>query len=143
MRVHGFTLLEILTVLFISGLMIALIGPRFGAQIETYRQRYALREIEDGLLQLPHRVRLSGRAVELPRDLGETDLGDGQPLLDLPAGWQLTVTPPLRISPLGICSEARVVVLPPVADGTGQPPSIVYDVEEFTCDLKPDKNHGG
>ncbi|MDR1647329.1 MAG: prepilin-type N-terminal cleavage/methylation domain-containing protein [Zoogloeaceae bacterium] len=142
LREYGFTLLEVMVVLFISGLMIALTGPRFSTYLDAYRQQYALREIENGLLQLPRRVRLSGQALELPRDLGDTDLEDGAPPLVLPEGWQLTATPPLKISALGVCSGSRIVVQTPVVAETGLPSSTAYDIEALTCDLSAGKDHG-
>jgi type II secretory pathway pseudopilin PulG len=134
---EGFTLLEILFVLFISGLMIALVGPRIGGRIEAYEQNYQFQAIEDGLRQLPRRVRLMGKPLELPRDMALSDLGDGSPALTLPEGWRLTVAPPLRSSPLGACSGARISVTPV---DTGEPRD--YDVAELSCELDRSQDSG-
>lgn len=130
-RSKGFTLLEILFVMFISGLLIALVGPRFGGRMEAYEQNYQFQGIEDALRQLPRRARLMGKPLELPRDLAFSDLGDGRPALTLPEGWQMIVTPPLQISPLGACSGARIRVQP--ADAESSPRN--YAVAEPGCDL--------
>ena len=65
----GFTLLEMLVVLFIVGLMAGMVGPRFGAQIERLDRESRARQIEDQLQQLPRRVRLAGRSLILPKDI--------------------------------------------------------------------------
>jgi prepilin-type N-terminal cleavage/methylation domain-containing protein len=130
-RSEGFTLLEILFVLFIGGLLVALVGPRFGGRMEAYEQDYRFRAIEDDLRQLPRRARLMGKPLELPRDLALSDLGDGRPALALPEGWQLTAAPALQISPFGACSGARVSVRP--ADVESSPRH--YEIASPGCDL--------
>jgi len=130
-RIQGFTLLEVMLVLFISGLMIGLVGPRFSGYLETYERRYQFQEIEDGIRQLPRRARLSSKAVVLPRDLALTDLGDGLPPLKLPEGWRLESTPALLISPLGACSGARIAVFPDTGDEVAR----YYEIAELTCEL--------
>lgn len=129
----GFTLLEILFVLFVSGLMIAIVGPRFGARITDYERDYQRREIENSFRLLPRRARLLGRALELPRDLQISDLGDGQPVLSLATGWQIKIFPPLRISSLGACSEATLEIT--LEDSLRLKK---YKVMELTCELVED-----
>jgi len=126
----GFTLLEILFVLLITGLMIAMVGPRFGGRIDDYKRSYQFQSLEDDLRYLPRRVRLVAMAVELPADLEKGNLEDGHPIVELPAGWTMEATPPLRISPLGACSAARIRFIP---DDGGE--ARTYDVGELTCEL--------
>jgi len=136
-RIQGFTLLELLLVLFIIGLLVALVGPRFGGYFEVYERHYQYREIEDGFRQLPRRARLASKSLVLPRDLSLTDLGDGMPPLALPEGWRLEITPPLLISPLGACSGARIDIFPASGEGTGvQEADRSYEVAELNCELK-------
>jgi len=110
--------------------MIAIVGPRFGARIDAYERAYQHREIEDSLRQLPRRARLLGRSLELPRDIKLTDLGDGKPALSIPAGWQIKISPSMRISPLGACAEAAIEIVPENSQGLRK-----YKVMELTCEL--------
>ena len=75
----GFTLLEVLFVVFIVGLLTSLLAPRIGASLSSFEAVSQRRLIEDQLLQLPRRVRYIGRGLELPRDQEKKDIGDGAP----------------------------------------------------------------
>ena len=127
----GFTLLEILFVIFIVGLMTALVAPRLGVNLDHFEALSQRKWLEDQITQLPRRVRYAGRALELPKDLGRTDLGDGAPVLELPAGWQLVVAPPLRISPSGACSASVLELRAEKDPGVNQR----YQITELDCDL--------
>jgi prepilin-type N-terminal cleavage/methylation domain-containing protein len=145
LRAGGFTLLELLAVLFISGLLIALVGPRIGSRLTAYETHYHFQEIEDGLRQLPRRARLAGKHLVLPRDLSLTDLGDGLPPLALPEGWLLEATPPLAISSLGACSGARIRIQSATHHATTDeaPESRFYEIENLSCNLMPDERQHG
>lgn len=107
-KTGGFTLLEMLFVLFVVGLLVSLTVPRFSA---GYQQRELLAQradIEDQLRELPRRVRLSVHPLQLPLDLKLPDLGDGSAPLRLPSGWEITFDPALQISLLGACSSSSV-----------------------------------
>lgn len=128
----GFTLLEILFVVFIVGLLTSLLAPRIGASLDSFEGVSQRRLIEDQLRQLPRRVRYAGRGLELPRDLKKKDIGDGAPALRLPDGWIIDVQPPLIISPVGACS-ATVINLTRV-DNPGV--SARYGVGEIDCEIE-------
>lgn len=109
-RTAGFTLLEMLFVLFVVGLLVSLTVPRFAA---GYQQRELLAQrsdIEDQLRELPRRVRLNAHPLQLPADLKLKDLGDGRAPLQLPAGWSVSFAPALEISLLGACSPAKITI---------------------------------
>ncbi len=107
-KIGGFTLLEMLFVLFVVGLLVSLTVPRFAT---GYQQREFLAQradLEDQLRELPRRVRLSAHPLQLPSDLKLPDLGDGSAPLRLPPGWEIAFDPALQISLLGACSSSRV-----------------------------------
>lgn len=128
----GFTLLEILFVMFIVGLMTALVAPRLGVNLDRFEAMSQRKWLEDQITQLPRRTRYVGKALELPRDLARPDLGDGAPPLSLPDGWQLTAVPPLRISPSGACSAATLELRSAKDPGA----SMRYQITELDCELR-------
>lgn len=127
----GFTLLEMLVVLFIVGLMAGMVGPRFGAQIERLDRESRARQIEDQLQQLPRRVRLAGRSLILPKDI-RADLGDGLPVVSLPEGWTVHFDPPWLVAANGACSATQIVLSPPDADEKARHR---YKVAELNCEI--------
>ena len=127
----GFTLLEMLFVMFIVGLLTSLMAPRLGANIDHFEALSQRKALEDQLRQLPRRTRYASKKIELPKDLAVKDVGDGGPALLSAPGWTLKATPPLLISSNGSCS-ASVLELISTKD-----PSVTtrYSVSEFTCEL--------
>lgn len=130
--VAGFTLLEILFVLFIVGLLTSLLAPRIGTSLDSFEAASQRRLVEDQFRQLPRRVRYVGRGLELPRDLKKQDIGDGAPALHLPEGWVVDIQPPLIISPVGACSAAVIGLTR--ADSPGD--SVRYSVGEISCEIE-------
>ena len=130
----GFTLLELIIVLFIVGLSISLIAPRIGDRIDQTDFDGQLQAVEDQLRTLPRRARLQAQALELPRDLFRPTLGDGLPPLSLPPGWQVTFAQPLLISQLGACSGSQLQITPPHGEST--PAALGYEVRQLTCELR-------
>ncbi len=128
----GFTLLEVLFVVFIVGLLTSLLAPRIGASLSSFEAVSQRRLIEDQLLQLPRRVRYIGRGLELPRDQGKKDIGDGAPALQLPEGWTADIQPPLVISPVGACSAAVIKLV--CTDSPGA--SARYGIHEISCEIE-------
>jgi prepilin-type N-terminal cleavage/methylation domain-containing protein len=129
-QAQGFTLLEIMFVLFVSGLMVALVGPRFGSRLELYEQHQQLREVENSLRQLPRRARQQAQSIKLPQDLYSTTPTDNLPILKIPEGWNITFSPPLLISPLGACTPSKVLIsVPP--PGTEKH----YSIAELSCEM--------
>jgi prepilin-type N-terminal cleavage/methylation domain-containing protein len=130
---RGFTLLEMLLVLFIIGLIVGLTAPRLGAGIDRYELTAQRQDLEDQLRQLPRRVRLAGRSLELPRDAKLANLGDGNPVLVIQPEWSVTFTPSLVISRMGACSKTEVH-LQSSKDSTI---SMRYKLAELSCELLP------
>lgn len=128
---HGFTLLELLFVLFIVGLLVGLIAPRFGYGVDRMEWRSQKQDLEDQIRQLPRRARLIGRAIELPKDLAMTDLGDGAPPLNVPQGWRLDFEPALLVAANGACSASSVTIAFPDANETPEK----YSIADLSCEL--------
>jgi prepilin-type N-terminal cleavage/methylation domain-containing protein len=127
----GFTLLEMVFVLFVIGLLVGLVAPRIGVQVDRFESKAVREEIEDQIRQLPRRIRLTGRSLELPKNLDVADIGDGQPVLSIPSGWIISFEPPLLLGANGACTESRITLKAPNADE----PYIQYRVAELSCEL--------
>jgi prepilin-type N-terminal cleavage/methylation domain-containing protein len=129
----GFTLIEMLFVLFIVGLLVGLTAPRFAARIDRYEIYSQRQDIEDQLRQMPRRVRSAAKTVELPADLSMSDLGDGEPVLSMPSGWTISFSPPLVVSRLGACSASEVLLQPvSMTEAAAR-----YKIAELNCELLP------
>lgn len=128
----GFTLLEMLFVLFVVGLLAGLAVPRFAAGLEQ-RERLLEREfVEDQLRELPRRVRLSAHPVRWDTPAPEEPgVRAGAQLLDLPPGWTLQFQPPLEISQLGVCSGTQVRLV----HATRSDLNSHYRIAAITCEL--------
>jgi len=130
---RGFTLLELLFVMFIVGLLVGLIAPRFGYRIDRMERVSQKQDFEDQIRQLPRRARLAGRSIELPKDLSMTDLGDGAPALNIPTGWALRFEPALLIAANGVCSATSLTIVFPDADEI----PAKYSIAGLSCELSP------
>jgi type II secretory pathway pseudopilin PulG len=129
----GFTLLEMLFVFFLVGLLVGLIAPRFGPRLDHMERVSQMQDLEDQLRQLPRRVRLAGRNIELPKDLGMTDLGDGAPVLNVPQGWTISFDPALMIAANGACSATSLAIVLGATDET----TARYSIADLSCELSP------
>ena len=132
----GFTLLEMLFVMFIVGLLTSLMAPRLGANLDHYEALSQRKELEDQFRQLPRRARYVGRDVQLPRDLAVADIGDGAPALTLPEGWHFEAKPALLISSSGACSASKVSL----KSDTDPQAGATYSVAEISCELSMQNN---
>jgi prepilin-type N-terminal cleavage/methylation domain-containing protein len=132
-KCSGFTLLEMLFVMFVVGLLVGLIAPRFASRIDAIERFSQRQELEDQLRQLPRRVRLAGRGIELPKDVALANLGDGEPVLKVPEGWAVGFEPPLMIGVNGACSASSVSLTTP------EPKELPsrYRIAELSCELSP------
>jgi hypothetical protein len=127
----GFTLLEMLFILFVVGLLASLTVPRFSAAYQTRELLAQRATVEDQLRELPRRVRLSARALALPTDLTQTDFDDQGMPLRVPEGWEVSFTPALEVSMMGVCSASVVQM----ANPSFPEMSARYQVAQSTCDL--------
>lgn len=117
----GFTLLEILMVVFFLGLVIGIAGPRLTAiyqrTVFTYRQSDVLRQIADlGTMALARGVEL--RLATQPPAPVVGSKGPPPPLrpaedvrLVLPAGWQVVAEPPIEYRFDGFCTGGQIAIV--------------------------------
>ena len=112
----GFTLLEILVVLVIAGLTTGLVVPRLAdlpQRLQTANERKQLLGQIEGL---GYRAYMAGSSLTLRAN---PEAGDGpaaEAILDIPAGWKVSVDAPVRYSPNGICGGGDVALTSPRGD---------------------------
>jgi prepilin-type N-terminal cleavage/methylation domain-containing protein len=127
----GFTLLEMLFVMFVIGLLASLTVPRFSAAYQSRQLLGQRGDIEDQLRELPRRVRLAAQALVLPGDAAKADFDAVGMPLRLAEGWDVTFTPPLEVSMMGVCSASVVQIANPAfPDMAGR-----YQIAQSTCEL--------
>ncbi|MGE3347331.1 MAG: type II secretion system protein [Ramlibacter sp.] len=131
--VKGFTLLEMLFVLFIVGLLVSLTVPRYAGNLRQRELATERQSLETRLVVLPRRARLTGVSVKLPADVGKPDLGDGAPVLDVPTGWTLTFNPEMQITMHSTCSTSEIEL----ANKADAAMTYRYRVKEPSCEIVP------
>ena len=104
---QGFSLLELLVVLVLVALVTGLVAPIASNGLNAARERAMAAELRALLEGLPVRTFASGQAQEYNSALLTSLLGE------VPAGWQLTLNPPLRYSASGAASGGEVGLLAP------------------------------
>jgi len=129
----GFTLLEMLFVLAIMGLLVGLTVPRYAGNIRQRELATERQTLETRLVTLPRRARMTGVNLELPAQLNKPDLGDGLPVLPVPAGWTIKFEPSWIITLHGTCSSTRMVL-----SRTDDPTNLYrYSTTEPDCAITP------
>ncbi|MFZ5657240.1 MAG: prepilin-type N-terminal cleavage/methylation domain-containing protein [Pseudomonadota bacterium] len=103
---RGFTLLELLIVLALIGLVAAIVLPGLSRTYEAIVGSGERADVVRALEGLPLRVRASGR--DLAIEPGDT--GALAAMLELPAGWGVTLAEPLYIARSGLCRQSKVRV---------------------------------
>lgn len=108
-RQRGFTLLELLIVLALVAMMAAMVAPRLQGTYDAVARSGERAEARRQLESLPLRARDAGRAIEIPEDDAVALARE----LELPEGWQMRATAPLRVDANGICHGVPVAVQGP------------------------------
>lgn len=110
---RGFTLIELLVVIALMGLLAAMVAPNL--QRLTGSVEYATRH--DALIAdiaaLPYRAFANGHGIALGNDQFGTLFGDGNPILAVPEGWQVSVREPIQYTFNGFCSGGTIKITDP------------------------------
>jgi prepilin-type N-terminal cleavage/methylation domain-containing protein len=111
----GFTLIEVLVALAILALMAAVVIPGLARRLDVAFVDSDLQQARASAELLPARVATLG--IDLLLDAGTLGkpLPDGQPPLDIPAGWSATVEKPVALSHTGTCDAGSLLLREPVS----------------------------
>ncbi len=106
-RQSGFTLLEMLVVLFLMGVLAALVAPRLQRTYEAIASSGERAEVARNLEQLPFLAQEAGGLSFAPGDEAGAALLQ---LLALPEGWSVVPATALRVEANGFCHPATLRV---------------------------------
>ncbi|MCC7461849.1 MAG: type II secretion system protein [Gammaproteobacteria bacterium] len=128
-RPRGFTLLEVLVALAIIGLVAAVALPSLGRRLDAAFVDADLQQARASALMLPARVATLGIELTLDAAALARALPDGQPPLDLPAGWSVQVRKAPVFARAGSCVPGELELAAP----GGQRWRLAY--ARLTCEL--------
>jgi prepilin-type N-terminal cleavage/methylation domain-containing protein len=131
----GFTLLELLVVLVITGLVAGIVAPNIMRRMDTMGLAFEQRAIEAQIETLPRRIRMLGKVMQLDTAALHSDLGDGAPAINVPLGWQVQLPTAIQFASNGTCSGGTVTVQPPASSKDSER---VYTLRKVTCRVQTD-----
>ena len=111
-RISGFTLVEILIVLVIVAMLAGVSLPRLLTLYESVENSATRNAIRDQIEGLGYRAYTTGKPIVLEA----SSVSDGRVKdypLQLPPGWRVDVSQPLRYSPHGYCGGGKVIINDP------------------------------
>jgi prepilin-type N-terminal cleavage/methylation domain-containing protein len=110
-RARGFTLLELLVVLALAAMLTALVVPAAVRGLDAARERGVAADLTALLAGLPVRAYKAG----VPAQFDAVELMALMP--EMPAGWRLQLTSPLRYSAAGVAEGGDLVLHAPGRSG--------------------------
>jgi prepilin-type N-terminal cleavage/methylation domain-containing protein len=107
----GFTLLELLVVMLLTGMIAGLAAPRFYEAFQRRQRESDFRLTEQRVVLLRHRLLAQATEFELDAESVAKTLPDGYVALELPEGFRLDVPKPIRFSANGACSGGSLSIV--------------------------------
>jgi prepilin-type N-terminal cleavage/methylation domain-containing protein len=126
--IRGFTLIEMMAALTLMGLMAGLMLPNFQRWHDNTQQRVNAGAIGMQLQKLHVRATLMGQEFELTPQTANQTMADGQPALQLPAGWRVADKQRLNIHASGYCTAAQIEFQGPQA-------RMRFDIQAPLCNV--------
>ena len=123
---RGYTLLEILVVLALLGLLTGLAVPRLDRMFDSLRMAFERDDVLDAIADLPYLANRQGMSFELTRFPPEATADPANPQtvpLQLPDGWIVRATQPIRYAANGVCGGGELM--------------LQYAGQQFEVDLEP------
>lgn len=117
-RCHGFTLVEVLVVIFLLVMVVGLVTPSVLHLRKSAERQGTLSALLHEIGLLPYHAYLKGEDVVFPPAVG---------LVTVPEGWALELSPPVRYEINGLCSSGVLRVIDPDKNAT------VYEINPFKC----------
>lgn len=100
----GFTLLELLVVLALIAFMTGLTAPRLFNHIQARQLAEERQSIVAQLQALRQRIQLNGWTLTLDAKTLASELPDKTAAIQLPEGWSIEISQPIRFGFNGVCS---------------------------------------
>ncbi len=107
---RGFTLIEMLVVLFLVGLLTAVVFPSMERMARSHQLKTERDAILGRLGELGYEAFLSGKSITLSGSTSAVRVGYP---IDLPEGWELRVNRPIEFRFNGICGGGEVALIAP------------------------------
>jgi prepilin-type N-terminal cleavage/methylation domain-containing protein len=102
---HGFTLIELMIVLFIVALLAGMVTPRLVTFYDSIQAAYERDEVFTRLNELTY------QAFQQARDFTLTTYPSPEKIpLELPQGWQLVAEQPIKFRGNGACSGGNITL---------------------------------
>lgn len=113
-RATGFTLLEVLTVLVITGLLAAIAIPQMRRLAEAVEADGQRRMVRESIEELGYRAYLAASPITLDgKSTQAAATNAAEPGLAVPGGWQIRVSAPIRFAASGMCGGGRLAIVDP------------------------------
>lgn len=109
----GFTLLEMLVVLMMTGLIAGMVLPRIQKIFSAYEISEQRKNLTIALHGLGYKAYVLGRDLQLDSNHLSSGQGDMSNLLSIPQGWNVKTSHPIIFSANGTCSGGQLDIVDP------------------------------